>query len=463
MSEHLPSQVSRPRRKGVDVRVGSVREARLDAGLSLAQVAGQDVSRAAIHLIETGRARPSFPILELIARRTGKPLSYFMPEGSTPRVAAAAPDMHLKVAELERMAQRRDDEAVIKTADELIEHGLGRAEEAQVRFLAGQARVLTSRRQSALVHLRRARTLFEDLGDDWMVVECMDWESAALGEDASSLDVSREALERCRELEPIPVDLEARILTRIAAQHLQRHEWQDAIEAYEAALEVSRSMRDLDRMARLHDGLSDAYRQIGQLEQANKHAQRAIALHGVARDRTMLARSENNLGVLLTQQGRFDEAADHLGRALELCGELGIEGGRAHVVLSLAELEIARGRGDDARSFLAEARVLAGRLGEELTLAFAHQLAGRLAASEGEDETADEEYGRALELMSGARAGDRIVQCHSEYAQVLEQRGNVAGAAEQWRAAVEAGRSRSSAAAAADLQGGWQPALGVSG
>ncbi len=459
MSERPAPRLSRTRRKGVEIRPGSVREARLEAGLSLAQVAGQEVTRAAIHLIEGGRARPSLATLELIARRTGKPLSFFMPEGVVVEGPKTPPELQGRVSELERLSLQHDDEAVLKLSEWLIERGLSRADEAQVRLLAGQARVQTKRPQGALVHLRRARALFDDLGDEWMAVECMDWEAAALGEDPASLDLAREALERCRSLDPIPVGLEARLLTRIAAKHLQRHEWEEAIESYDAALEVSRSLRDLDRMARLHDGLSDAYRQLGNLEQANRHAQRAIALHSVARDRTMLARSENNLGVLLIEQGRFDEAAGHLHRALELCADLGIEGGRSHVVLSLAELAIARGDGDDARSFLAEARALARRQSEALTLAFAHQLAGRLSAAEGDDQACDRDYRQALKLMAETRAGERLVQCHSEYAAALEKRGDLARAAEQYRLAVEAGRARRSSADSADLTGGWRSAL----
>ena len=59
-----------------------VRQARLAAGLSLAQVAGDDVSRTFIHLIEQGRSRPSKAVLALIARRIGKPLAYFTAKSS---------------------------------------------------------------------------------------------------------------------------------------------------------------------------------------------------------------------------------------------------------------------------------------------------------------------------------------------------------------------------------------------
>lgn len=54
-----------------------MRYAREAAGLSLRDVAGDDVSRTLIHFIEHGQTRPSRNVLELIAERTGKPVSYF--------------------------------------------------------------------------------------------------------------------------------------------------------------------------------------------------------------------------------------------------------------------------------------------------------------------------------------------------------------------------------------------------
>lgn len=66
-----------------------VREARREAGLSLAQVAGYDVSRTFIHFVEQGRARPSKAVLSLIARRTGKPISYFIQQPTQEANAAA--------------------------------------------------------------------------------------------------------------------------------------------------------------------------------------------------------------------------------------------------------------------------------------------------------------------------------------------------------------------------------------
>jgi transcriptional regulator with XRE-family HTH domain len=68
----------RGRRKGVTIRAGSVADARMEAGMTLAEVARGKVSRTAIHLIEKGRALPSMETLEHIAKRTHKPLSFFV-------------------------------------------------------------------------------------------------------------------------------------------------------------------------------------------------------------------------------------------------------------------------------------------------------------------------------------------------------------------------------------------------
>src|SRR3982074_3405199 len=79
-----PTQTGRPpsgrrgRRRGVEIKPGTVKQARLEAGLSLGQVARGDISRTAIYFVETGKAKPSMETLQLIAERTGRPVEYFL-------------------------------------------------------------------------------------------------------------------------------------------------------------------------------------------------------------------------------------------------------------------------------------------------------------------------------------------------------------------------------------------------
>src|SRR3979411_1032401 len=100
----------RGRRKGVAIRAGSVRQARFEARLSLAQVAAGQVSRTAVHHIENDRVKPSLETLRLIARQTGKPIEYFL---LAPHGQPELNEPHQEIVQLERMIAAREFQAVL--------------------------------------------------------------------------------------------------------------------------------------------------------------------------------------------------------------------------------------------------------------------------------------------------------------------------------------------------------------
>src|SRR5439155_9924116 len=57
--------------RGVAVNAPALKQARVNARLSLAQVAGDSMTKQAVHLFETGRARPTMANLRLIVERLG--------------------------------------------------------------------------------------------------------------------------------------------------------------------------------------------------------------------------------------------------------------------------------------------------------------------------------------------------------------------------------------------------------
>src|SRR5215471_16678200 len=121
------------RPKGIEVRPEAVRQARLEAGLSLAQVAEGEVTRAAIHLVETGRMRPSMRTLQLIARKTQQPISYFLPEGEASEALRASRD------ELERLTIIEDFTGAAELGVRMLSQELPPGVDADVRFFLGSA------------------------------------------------------------------------------------------------------------------------------------------------------------------------------------------------------------------------------------------------------------------------------------------------------------------------------------
>src|SRR5438045_9240015 len=128
----------RGRRRGLEIRPGSAKQARALAGLSLGQVARDDISRTAIYFVETGKAKPSMETLVLIAERTGRPLEFFLGPEATPLPAA-------KIAELERLLATGANAAAAASGEELLRAKLDPDAAARVRQLAGMANLRLGR------------------------------------------------------------------------------------------------------------------------------------------------------------------------------------------------------------------------------------------------------------------------------------------------------------------------------
>src|SRR5215471_12748345 len=149
---------TRRRARGVAVNATALRQARIDARLSLAQVAGTTVTKQAVHLFETGRARPTMATLRVIVERLG----------NISMEAALADATEHRLAELDE--QRRHDE-------------LGRLDRQPAR---------------GVTLFRRARRLLLRVSERALAAEAMDWEAAGLYllQDVTAVDVGLQALER---------------------------------------------------------------------------------------------------------------------------------------------------------------------------------------------------------------------------------------------------------------------------
>src|SRR5262252_4504301 len=153
------SRSIRRKPRGIAIRPEAVRQARMESGLSLSELAGGEITRAAIHPVETGKMRPSMRTLELIARRTGRPVSYFMAGQQGSEEQQASRD------ELARLVDSGAYAEAVALGGRLLDDGVEAGIEADVRFGMGRALVRSIDGGQALGHLARARQLYERLGD----------------------------------------------------------------------------------------------------------------------------------------------------------------------------------------------------------------------------------------------------------------------------------------------------------
>src|ERR1700682_566611 len=429
------------RRKGVAVREGSVRQARLEARLSLAQVAADQLSRTAIHLIETPGLTPALETLRLIARKTQKPIEFFLldPDGQPERTE---PQRELR--ELERLTLLRDFDAVVKLGLRLLPKKWSRDDAALVHFYLGQAYCRLVQPQEALAHLPEARAQFERQEDEWLAVDALDWEASALGllESPKAVTMANQALERCRKLNPRPPQLEARILGHIAGMFVVAESWPMAIGHYEAAVEAASAVKDLLQLAKMHHGLGTAYQRLQQPARARQHFDKALALYSIESDLSAVYRVENDLGDLLLQEGHIDSAEQHLLKAFAGAEELSIDRrGRGYVLTSLADVSLRKGRLEEARGYLEQAVQAGEAAGERGCLAQVHVLQAQLDEMLDKTQAADQHFEAAIQILGELEMPNRLRDCHMAYANMLEARGELSVAARHWKLAAEIGKA----------------------
>ena len=422
---------------GVDLRPGAVKQARKDAGLSLAQVGKGLVTPPAIYLIETGRTRPSLPTLEHIARKTGKSVEFFLADqsGNTDATKTGLIELEAKVAE------GRYEEA-LALGEQLMSLGSSAHRLGQLRYLLAQAHLHLGKPDTAAALLREAHAHFESVDDALMLAECLGLEAsiAYMTQKPDAIELAEKALAVCRGMQSVPHATEARLLSILASAHIANRDWDRAITRYEEAIEAAGSLFDLGRMAKMYSGLSSAYRETGHVDAAVKYAGRSVALLEVLRDRVSLARAENNLGLILLAQGDHAGAHKHLDRSLELAEEANLEVGRSHVLMSLCELSLAQGNVPAARQFAEQALAIAERMNEATNVAEAHVWLGRIAAEVGEDEVADSEFDIAIRGLTDVGVEERLLRCHGIYAEILEKRGEMQRAYVHMKKAFSASR-----------------------
>jgi len=405
----------------------------------MSQLAGTDLTRQAIFLIESGKSRPSMRTLEMIASRTLKDVSYFLrgPELKSPPGAHGVADA--RVEELQALCLQHQFDKAIALGLPLLAHTMAPALEAHIRHYVGQALVRSMRPDEGLEHLRRAQVLLEQEPDPWLEVECTDWEASALylKEDSRALSVAEKALKLCRATEPRLPGTEARILEHIATIHVKNHTYDKAITFYEEALQAAGTMRDLPRLGRTYHGLSIAYQERGDLGQAIEYTHKALALYALERDTALQANGENELGLLLMRQGQMERAEEAFRTALAHLEQAGTERTKSHVLLSLGEVALRTGRFEDGIRTVKKAIDLAKRLDELLAGASGHRLLGQLYEGRDKHALADKEFRIAIRVLEAEGLADRLAETHASFAEVLEARGNARGASRHWKRAAQ--------------------------
>src|SRR5438445_13201845 len=369
-----------------------LREARLAAGISQAQLGAPYFTRAHVSAIELGKIRPAMRSLEHMARKLDKPASYFLDDADAER---ARKEPGLEVGSIAGLLTFAGAPEALRRAERLLDAGdLTVRESCRLRLYAGSALNLLHRGTDATGMLAVAQRLAGELHDE-PLSRAADYQLAVATRIAGDPRAAREMLEdllrRIESARPPDQLLRLRILITLGGCAQDLGEPQAATSYYQRALEWSNEIGDLGRIAFIHQGLGNAYRALGDQDAAAGHYQKALASAELAKDLVGVLIMHNALAVLSADAGRIESAYGHVARAIEIARVSGPAAylaqcfvTRAEVALKAKDAPLARASAEEAIASVVERGAEADKAiaGATLVLAELDLRDGQTAAAE---------------------------------------------------------------------------------
>jgi tetratricopeptide (TPR) repeat protein len=386
-----------------------LRQARLAAGLTQQQLAGDRYTKAYISALENGIAKPSMAALNYLAPRLGKSASEIL---SDPTAAWARMEADLALA-AGRWADALDG---YNSFLELAEERGARAE-----LLTGIAEALCrlDRPAEAIRPATEAARLFAELSRDADRARAEYWLASAHHQQDNpdeARGILRSILDRTRAGLDLGADTTTRLLIGLAMiESLQRQH--SAALAY---LEEARSVvgeLDLRRRGTFLATLASTYRTAGDLEGAIRAGTQALALLQAADADLEAAMVENQLALAYVANGSIKKARDIV--RLARAGAAGDEWLLAGVADTEAVIELEGGKAERALELADEAIGLAERTEHRKALLDGLVTRARALSALGRAEDAAATFERAADLAEGSAPASRRREILSAWADSL--------------------------------------------
>lgn len=315
----------------VGARIRSLRTAR---GLTQAQVAEPQYTKAYISMLESGRTRASMKALEHISAVLGVQPSDLL--GGTASPAAPQYDL-LEARRLIEQGHPAEAIAILETLDE----GLPPADQlVRLRSLASAHNALGEAKQ-AFPLIERAQRMAELLGDPAELVRVKADLAAAYAATFAYTDairIYRECVQACDDGVLNDPPFLFRRLVDLAAILLQQRQPKQALPVFERALALAEQFSDRGSIGALYAGLASTYRQHGDVESAIRYSRRSLQTSEELSSLDAIAATFDRVAVLHAESGNRERARECLTRGMAIAQENKREGTLASLRITEAEI-----------------------------------------------------------------------------------------------------------------------------
>ncbi|MEX2011861.1 MAG: tetratricopeptide repeat protein [Chloroflexota bacterium] len=386
-----------------------LRQARLAAGLTQQQLAGDRYTKAYISALENGIAKPSMAALNYLAPRLGKTASEIL---SDPSAAWARLEADIALAS-GRWADALD--GYTSFLERVEERG------ARAELLTGVAEALCrlDRPAEAIRPATEAARLFGELSREGDRARAEYWLASAHHQQDNpdeARGILRSILDRTRAGLDLGNDTTTRLLIGLAMVESLQGQNSTALAYLEEARSVVAEL-DLRRRGAFLATLASAYRKAGDLEAAIRSGVQALALLRAADADLEAGLVENQLALAYVANGNIKKARDIVRHAR--AGAAGDERLLAGFADTEAVVELADGKPERALELADEAIGLAERTEHRKALLDALVTRARALGALRRAEDAAATFERAAKLAEGSAPASRRREIFSAWADSL--------------------------------------------
>ncbi|HEV8537257.1 MAG TPA: tetratricopeptide repeat protein [Candidatus Limnocylindria bacterium] len=315
----------------VGARIRSLRTAK---GLTQAQLAEPQYTKAYISMLESGRTRASMKALEHIAGVLGVTPADLL--GGAPSPATPQYDL----LEARRFIEQGEAAPAIPLLEKL-EDGLTPQDQlVRLRYLA-IAYNMVSQPKQAFPLIERAQRMAELLSDEEEQIRVKAVLAVAYTRTYAyeeAVRVLRECIQACDDGVLKDPPFQFRRLVDLAVALGNQRQSKAALAAYERAVELSQQFSDRPTLALLYAGLAKTHQDAGDVEAAIMNNQKSVQIYEELGLFDQVACALDNAAALYVEYGNLTRARESLARAAELATEAKRETTLASIRASEAEV-----------------------------------------------------------------------------------------------------------------------------
>ncbi|MFZ5823905.1 MAG: tetratricopeptide repeat protein [Bacillota bacterium] len=388
---------------------GRIREIRAGLGLSQQQLAGSDLTRSFISLVEQGKAQPSLETLELLARRLGKPPEYFLARECGSDLEAIA----LLEKALRQCIESKDWAGGIEHAQgalRLAERiGNNRERESRLRSQLAYCQLNAKQFELAIELYERLIDEARDLDGISLLAETYFRKGVAhqMLEDFPGARRCYHAAIRLTEGKKSLMETRAAALINIGSTFGYMGEYDQAIHSYRQAIEEVLPEQYPEQYADALYGISLCYARLGLWGEATAYANRVQSFAERVSPEERV-KSLYSSAMVHLQSGHPEKAAPMLETCLTAYRNSRQHRSQAWVLSAMVQCHLALGKPSEAKACITEALNLLDLNGSDdgVLRGILYREMAQVHSADGENDQAREMLRVSLHLLRRLRAFD---------------------------------------------------------